>query len=187
MKNHRQPKCEASHNFTRQKVRTPMKISCRKNARKAAAGIIFVLILLTLAFIWSNSLASQDVSCAKSESAMQYVAPYVEIIVGAGNVTEHLVRKLAHISEFGALGCEFALLCVLRRRLRPQSVVNALFAGLAAAVADEALQILSERGPLVGDILLDFSGCTAGMVFVLCVHALVKRFFGKGRKSYRAK
>jgi VanZ family protein len=151
-----------------------MKADRRIKTRKLLTGALAALIAATLAFMWGNSLKSRDVSKAQSDNVLPVVEPCLEIVVGEGNVTEQLVRKLAHVSEYAALGCELALLCALRRRVRRQPVLNASSAGLAAAVADEALQIVSGRGPLVQDILLDFAAFLTVMAFVLSIRALYR-------------
>ncbi len=51
-----------------------------------------------------------------------------------------------------------------------QAVVNCLSAGLAAAVTDEALQLLSDRGSQVSDVLLDLGGAAAGTAFILLIY-----------------
>ena len=121
-------------------------------------------------------LKNRGTSRAQSENVLSYVEPYVEIVVGEGNVTEHIVRKLAHVLEYGTLGCELALLCVIHRGRR-QFLMNAASAGLAAAVVDEALQIVSDRGPLVQDVLLDFAAFMAFMALLLGILTLSKRLF----------
>lgn len=135
--------------------------------------LIFILLLTTIAFIWSNSLQSIPESQERSLGVMDKITPILEVFVGKGNVTDHLVRKLAHFAEFGALGCELALLAVLRKRMHLQPIVNCLFTGLSVAVIDEAIQIFSNRGSQVSDVLLDFTGAVTGIVFVLLIQWLV--------------
>jgi len=145
--------------------------------------LIFILLLTTLVFIWGNSLQSVPDSQERSIGVMEKITPLLEVFVGKGNVTDHIVRKLAHFVEFGALGCELALLAVLRKRVRLQSVVNCLFAGLAVAVIDETIQIFSDRGSQVSDVWLDFSGAVTGIVFVLLIHLLVLAIRRKNRHA----
>lgn len=135
--------------------------------------ILTILIMATIAFIWGNSLQSIPESQERSLGVMDKITPVLQVIVGKGNVTDHLVRKLAHFIEFGALGCELALLAVLRKRVHLQPVVNCLFIGLAVAVIDETIQIFSNRGSQVSDVLLDFSGAVAGTIFALLIRWLV--------------
>lgn len=131
--------------------------------------LVVVIITATLAFIFSNSLESVSESSEKSENVMGIITPALELFVGKGNVTDHLVRKIAHFIEFATLGCELAVLCVLRWHINLQSYINCLFIGLAFAVTDEALQLISNRGSQVQDILLDFVAATAGVSVVTIV------------------
>lgn len=136
---------------------------------------LLLFVLATLAFIRCNSLESTLDSREKSLIILNLLQPYLEIFVGPGNVTQHLVRKIAHFCEFFVLGCGVAL---LRRRRGWQPVLNCLSVGLAATVVDESLQLLSQRGAQVQDILLDFVGFSCGLGLVLAVTAL----FGRPRR-----
>jgi len=136
--------------------------------------VLVILILATLAFIWGNSLQSIPVSSAKSEKVLKAVAPALEVFVGKGNATDHLVRKIAHFIEYAALGIELALLMTTRKRVGLQGVSNCLFAGLSTAVIDESLQLISNRGSQVIDVLLDFSGVLLGVAIILVIYALTK-------------
>ena len=135
------------------------------SVRKRWNIILGLLVLLTLAFIWGNSLLpraeSQKISrdllaelCAALENVGLYIDPE----------NDHWLRKLAHFGEFGLLGAELCALLFLNRRARPQGFVNCAFAGLAVAVTDEALQLISNRGSQVQDVLLDFAGFAVGLL-----------------------
>lgn len=136
--------------------------------------IQIILILATVAFIWGNSLPSIPESKAESLWVMELLKPLLEPIVGVGNVTNHLVRKLAHFAEFGVLGCVLMLFVIVRKRRGVQPIINCLFAGLAAAVIDETIQIFSQRGSQIQDIWLDFAGTAMGIVFVLLISIIVR-------------
>jgi len=142
--------------------------------RKILAITVVVLIFATLAFIWGNSLESVGESSEISAHMMGIVTPFLELFIGKDNVTDHIVRKIGHFVEFGTLGSELALLCVLQHRMRFQPVVNCLFAGLTTAVTDEALQLISARGSQVKDVLLDFCGVVTGIVIVILLNWLVR-------------
>ncbi len=149
--------------------------------RNLLSFLLVILIIATLAFIWGNSLQSIPESKIKSGKALEIIAPVLEFFVGKGNVTDHLVRKLAHFTEYFVLGIELSLLMAVRSRVSFQGVCNCLFAGLAAAVTDESIQIISNRGPLVSDVLLDFCGVSAAVFLVLLIIALIKP-----KKRYRS-
>lgn len=90
-------------------------------------------------------------------------------------VTHYFVRKAAHFCEFGLLGCELMLLLGLGSGVRLQSLSNAAFAALLTAVTDETIQIFSERGSQVQDVVLDFSGALTGILFVSLLILIQKR------------
>ncbi|MEX0975197.1 MAG: VanZ family protein [Bacillota bacterium] len=135
-------------------------------------SILIFMLIVTLGFIWGNSIGSAPKSHSESQKALEYVRPILEPVVGADNFTDHLVRKIAHFVEFGALGGELAALLVVRRRVRLQGIANCLFAGLSVAVIDETIQIFSDRGPLVQDAWLDFAGVCAGIALILLINWL---------------
>ena len=66
--------------------------------------ILTVLLVLMLLFIWGHSMVPAEASAAESGRVGALLTPFLELFVGKGNVTDHLVRKLAHFSEYAALG-----------------------------------------------------------------------------------
>lgn len=138
--------------------------------RKAQLRLLLRLVLIaTLCFIWSNSLAGKE----ESASLSQRITAWLN---GIGiPVTDHFVRKSAHFCEFGLLGCELMLLFWLRSGLHFQNACNAAFAALLSAVTDETIQIFVGRGSQVSDVVLDFSGALTGLLFVSLVIRLIKK------------
>ena len=142
------------------------------NRRSIGTLLLLLAILGALAFIWGNSLDSAVESSLKSGRMRELIRPLLELLVGQGNVTDHLVRKLAHFTEFAVLGALLLLLTAAAFRVRLQSVVNCQFFLLLAALTDETIQIFTGRGPQVQDVWLDFAGGTAGLLAML---VLVRR------------
>ena len=142
--------------------------------RKTWIVIISVIIAATIVFIWGNSLKSRSESQGFSLGVLKLLRPMLDAIFSPENVTDHLVRKLAHFTEFGALGAELVLLTILLRRLKWQSIVNCLFAGLVVALTDETIQLFSARGSQVADVDLDFSGVVAGVLLTLLLYQMIK-------------
>ena len=129
--------------------------------------ILSLLLALTLAFIWGNSLLSIPESQSESLWILDLLNPLLDFVFGPGVVTDHILRKTAHFCEFALLGAELRLLFRLLGQKGLQGQSNALFAALAAAVTDESLQLLSDRGSQVRDVLLDFSGSFTGALLML--------------------
>jgi len=157
------------------------------NRKRILTIVLIVLILVTIVFIWSNSLQSIPESQARSLGFLARIKPFLGIFVGSGNVTDHLVRKLAHFTEFGALGCELALLLALQKRVSWQLVVNCAFVAMVVALTDETIQIFTGRGSQVQDVWLDFAGACAGILFVLLIRLLITVARRKRNKNHVSK
>lgn len=140
--------------------------------RARKIGLLFcgLLIVLTLVFIWGNSMESKAQSGEKSRAVLGWVRPFLAFFVGQDRVTNHLIRKIAHFVEFFALGAECGLFAALLGLCKRRWTAIPVF-GLSAAAIDEAIQIFTDRGPSVRDVGLDFCGFAAGLVF--CTLALL--------------
>ncbi len=114
--------------------------------------VLRLALLVTLCFIWGNSLLGREDSASLSLGFTAWLRS-----IGLP-VSEHFVRKSAHFCEFGLLGVETALLFWLRGGLGFQNGVNSAFACLLAGVTDETIQSFTGRGSQVRDVVLDFSG-----------------------------
>lgn len=154
----------------------------KASVRKRWNIILGLLVLLTLAFIWGNSLLprteSQEISrglLAELCAALEHVGMHLD------SQNDQWLRKLAHFGEFGMLGAELGLLLCLNRRQSVQGFVNCAFAGLAVAVTDEALQLISNRGSQVQDVLLDFAGFLTGLLLCGLLCGIIGRKRPKNR------
>lgn len=136
---------------------------------------LLTAIILTLAFIWGNSLLSREQSSGESAWVLQLVTPFLELFVGKGNVTEHLVRKLAHFTEFALLGLELLFWFSQKRGKKKEALLLAMAHGLFAALTDETIQLFSGRGSQVQDVWLDFAGVTAGALTALLLTLLIRK------------
>ena len=142
--------------------------------------VLLVFITATLVFIWTNSMEAPAESSEKSQWVMKLLTPILEVFVGKGNVTEFLVRKLAHFCEFGLLGCELSLMLILRKRQVLQWYVNVGVFAFVVAALDETIQIFADRGSSLADVWLDFAGAATGIVGVFVLYT-----FGAGVLSRR--
>ena len=104
---------------------------------------------------------------------MELLTPLLDVYVGKGNVTEHLVRKLAHFCEFFVYGIELQLFFALSKS-RKNAFLLALSHGLFTALVDETIQIFSGRGPMIQDVWLDFSGMAVGALITIAVTTMKK-------------
>lgn len=141
--------------------------------------ICITLLVLILAFIWGNSLLSAEASRQFSD----WVKEILRLLFGkkgsgGGDGNNGLLRKIAHFTEFTALGM---CLCWLFGMLR-KHIGMALLSGLAAACVDELIQcFVPNRGPSILDVGLDTCGIIAGVLLLLTGHIVCKHFFGGKR------
>ena len=147
------------------------------NRKRIGTVLLLLAILAALAFIWGNSLESAVESSLKSGRVRELIEPLMELLVGQGNVTDHMVRKLAHLTEFAVLGALLLLLTAAAFRVRLQSVLNCQFFLLLAALTDETIQLFTGRGSQVRDVWLDFAGGTAGLLAMLMLLWLLRCLF----------
>lgn len=141
--------------------------------------VLFILIILTIAGIWFQSMLSKESSSSESGFVMDLIKPFLEIIVGKGNVTMHLVRKLAHFTEYFLLGLELTLYMNIRS---VSSLSYPVFAwilplGISLTVAslDETIQLFSGRGPMIQDVILDFCGALTACIAVNIIFRIIQK------------
>lgn len=138
-----------------------------------------ILNILLIAFIFIHSLTPADISQEESGAVtdwLSYIFPF--------ELSENLVRKLAHFIEFSALGISVSLTVFSYCRSILGGVFFKLFVCLATAVCDEAIQLnVSGRSGQVTDILLDFSGCLFGLLITTITISIV--LYIKRRKDRR--
>ena len=154
--------------------------------RKVALYIIVALIVFTIGYIWFNSVKSQEESAESSEQVSESFQKVADYVLGKDTITitDAVVRKFAHFVEFAALGAEFCALYIVLKKQSFKSFAETLPFGLYVAVIDEGIQILSDRGPEVRDIFIDYSGyLTATLVFftVFVIRRAIKG--GKEKKE----
>lgn len=146
-----------------------------KRRKTQIKTILVVLLALLLAFIWLHSMMSAEDSAEESQRVGQFLTPFLELLVGEGNVTDHLVRKLAHFCEYGALGILAGALLLVKKESGIFRWSYALLCALAVAVIDESIQILADgRGAQVQDVLLDTAGSLTGLLAVWLIAVLVR-------------
>ena len=144
--------------------------------------VALVLIILVLCFIWGQSLLDGETSTRESDFIFQLIYPFLYRVFGEVDATAHLLRKLAHFTEYAALGCSLSLYFGYDQK----SILKGMNIALLAALFDESIQLLAvSRGPQISDIWLDFSGAVTGiLLFSVCFWA-VARIRGHVMKKMR--
>ena len=130
------------------------------------------LLVCVLTFIWGNSLLPGEISGAFSDWVK---ALLLSIFPGDGLEAPQsggLLRKIAHFTEFTALG---AALCWLFGMLKKKIYLPILL-GVAAACVDETIQMfVPGRGPAIRDVCIDSCGVLTGVILLTLGHTVMKR------------
>ena len=138
--------------------------------KRWARRILYAAITLALLFIWSNSILPQQESAELSSWVEDFLLRLLKM--------ESLpfdIRKLAHFCEFALLGALSGLLLATSEGISPSRTFHHISLGLYAAVMDESIQVLTGRGPLVTDVLLDMGGYLCGFAAILFFRLLIIR------------
>lgn len=137
--------------------------------------ILFAVLLAgMIVLIWGHSMMPATQSSAESSQLLIYINRVLSVF--HIQITEHILRKLAHFSEFAVLG--FLL------RLNFQKHLSfSLFFGLFVALTDETIQLFFEgRSGSVTDVWIDFSGVLFATLCFCLIHMLVIQISKSGTK-----
>lgn len=139
---------------------------------KKMPKLLLVFIILTLCFIWGNSMLPASVSGTVSGWVKEFINTVLGKIGGMGMSGDGFLRKIAHASEFALLGIELTIL--LLRRFKKH--ISLLFlCGLSVALLDETIQLfVNGRAGSVKDIWIDFAGFCVGTTICLLLERLTR-------------
>ena len=159
----------------------------RADVKKRAVIVLSILIVLTICFIFGNSLKGPAESLEQSNSVGDVIRP---IIDPDENLTDEefsfFVRKSGHFVEYAVLGIECAILAfVLCGRLTLAGVLYPALGCLFTADIDEFIQSFTERGSMVADVLLDFGGAITGIAIGFAISYAV-RYIYRRKKDKRS-
>ena len=140
-----------------------------------AFRVIFTAALLAcILFIFRNSMQTGEVSSARSQAVTAMVNGFLGKF-GLGPLSEHIIRKLAHFSEFMLEG--FLLMLCLRVYTKHvlKHVSWPILGGLLTALTDETIQLfVPGRSGQVTDVWIDFSGVMTGLIVGLILLGLIR-------------
>ena len=133
--------------------------------------LCITLLVCNLIFIWGNSLLPGEISGAFSDWVKSVLSQlFADGIAAPGG--RGLLRKVAHFTEFAALGMCLAWLhgMLQKGRIRP------FFWGVLAASVDETIQrFVPDRGPSIRDVCIDSVGVLTGIALLWFGHHFVKK------------
>ncbi len=143
--------------------------------QKVYTIVLSILLVLTLIFIWGNSIIPQSESKIESDTAHGTVKVFLDFIFGKDVITQDIFRKLAHFCEFMFLSLIINLLYLNLKKYNYKKIFEISSLCLFTAVIDESIQILSNRGPSVLDVLIDFSGSLFAVMIITLIYAIYKK------------
>lgn len=145
-----------------------------------------VILAAYVVFIFSNSLTPAELSSAESGFVMRLVHQAIGAAgLSAPWLTEHVIRKCAHFSEYTLLGIllfqsmrNLDCSAAFRRQLHMLLIFFIPF-------VDETLQLFTEgRSGQISDVWLDMSGAVTGTILYACIGFLIS---GKAEKRGKNK
>ena len=143
--------------------------------KKCLSTLLVLAIIITLCFIWGNSMQSREVSSNVSNGPLELINKYLALI-GIVLKDDHFIRKLAHFCEFAVLGIEVYFLAALHVKKLNNRILASLCLCLLVAAIDETIQYFSGRACRFSDVMLDFSGSICAVVGVRSLNnVIVKR------------
>lgn len=130
---------------------------------------LIIIFSLIVCFIWGNSVLSSQLSSSLSMAVGEFFASIFGTGDGATTVGGLSVRKMAHFTEFAALGVVASLL--FKRFLKNKGIyaLGLALCGLFVALMDETIQIFSHRGSSVRDVWIDVFGYAVGCLIVAII------------------
>ena len=131
--------------------------------------------MCNLAFIWGNSLVSRSDSHDLSVGVLGFLPGFIRDLFPNQEQLVHIVRKMAHFTEFACLGGLSCGLLATARTVKLHPFFHVWAGGFFVAAIDETIQIFTGRGSQLQDVWLDFAGFATGLVLVLAVRAIACR------------
>ena len=131
-------------------------------------------LVAILAFIWGNSALPGQTSGALSGWVGQLLSKFLPFLTTESGL--HILRKLAHFSEFAVLGMVLCWLFCMVTEQKLWKHLLPMLCGAAAACIDETIQIFSPgRYCSIVDVGIDTSGVLTGMIVLYLGYAVYTR------------
>lgn len=136
--------------------------------------ILWIAIILTLAFIFGQSLLNQEVSDKESNTVKEKIVQPIHEVVTGEKTLSYNVRDVAHIAEFSILGLELVLLLKDKKRIL-RWLRSISYCGFVA-LFDESIQHFSGRASQVADIWYDIFGAVVGAIIGIILVLIVGKW-----------
>ena len=136
------------------------------------------LLGLLLAFIWGNSLLPGHISGAFSDWVRKILRQLLPFLFknASDSAGGGLLRKIAHFTEFAALGACFCWLYAMLMTKQYRLILCAAASGVLAACVDETIQrFVPQRHGCLTDVGIDTAGVLTGIVLFMIAYLINKK------------
>lgn len=161
-----------------------------------------LLLCTNIVFIWGNSMLSGTVSGQISQTVMEiagkilssplfekvsvHLIDFFNELLGTTipneDVGQHLLRKMAHFTEFCWLGVTLTWFFLILEQKGIHSFAMPLLGGMTVACIDETIQLYTPgRAASLVDVWIDVCGVVIGIMILLIGHYVIT--FRKRRKK----
>lgn len=133
---------------------------------------------LLLAFIWGNSLLPGHISGAFSDWVRKILRQLLPFLFknASDSAGGGLLRKIAHFTEFAALGACFCWLYAMLMTKQYRLILCAAASGVLAACVDETIQrFVPQRHGCLTDVGIDTAGVLTGIVLFMIAYLINKK------------
>lgn len=138
--------------------------------------IIWLLVVLYIGFIFSNSLMDGKTSGELSMKIARIIVDFVQKLDISMSLTlfHSLLRKLAHFFEFLGLGILVGI-AITTCPLFKSRILNFVLFLLAVPITDELIQYyIPDRVSTYKDMIIDASGMLVGGFIVYVTYLIIK-------------
>ena len=149
-------------------------------------AILITLLIGTFGIIFGFSSQNSTQSAGISRKITNVIITNIKSIEEKDDASkeeilskiEHIIRKIAHFSIYTLVGILLMSLCKTYKLKEFDRFSISLISGLIYASSDEIHQaFVPGRGPMLTDVLIDTSGVTVGILLVIVIFKIYKKYF----------
>ena len=149
---------------------------------RAWLGICIALVLVTL-LIWGNSMRTATQSDQQSTSLLSWLTPWLSAVGIQPEGFHAILRKLAHLSEYGLLGVLWTIeLWLGPHGEKRRGTMERLSICMLTALLDETIQLfVPGRSGEIRDVWIDTAGAWTGIVMTTCLVCIAMKFRNRNK------
>lgn len=145
-------------------------------------GVCMALGVVTL-LIWGNSMRTSTQSAQQSGSLLAFLTPWLTALGIQPEGFHTILRKLAHLSEYGLLGVLWTMeLWLGPHREKRRGAMERLSFCMLTAFLDETIQLfVPGRSGEIRDVWIDTAGAWTGIVITTCLVCIAAKFRNRNK------